>query len=208
MVEPDDAMARPEFETYEHTTEDPEDGTEILLTFEADAERGEIAWRAEWNGGRKRTGHTDEISAKHGAIMYPRSPRINGARTQGSRLPETMLDALREDLEAAQEHHRAVEAAEEAAAKEEREQLRADLLAGERRATVANVRAAFEEFSERTHGLNPEAIREAVEVGERKEIQRANIQCRDRNRECSTDIRSTYVTPAGEIERGEWIHTY
>jgi hypothetical protein len=203
-----DGLTRPEFETHEHTVEDPEDGTEIHFTFEADADRGEIAWTAKWNGAAPRTGYTDEISTKHGAVMYPREPKINGARTPGSKLPDEMLDALRADLEAAQEHHQAVEAAEEAAAEEERAQLRADLLADEADATVANVRAAFDEFRDGTRDIKPGAIREAVETGERKEIRRADTQCRDSSRECSTDIRSTYVTPDGRIEHGEWTHTY
>ena len=106
-------LEAPETNTVKHTTEDPRDGTEIHLTFRADPETGKIHWEASWNDGREKAknGRTDEISPEHGAVMYAREPKINGAPTPGSKLPDAKLDALRADLEAAQEYYDATEQA-------------------------------------------------------------------------------------------------
>lgn len=101
MTADDTTPDLPAFETYEHTTDD--DGTEVRFTFTADPERGEIEWTAAWDD-QERSGYTEEISEQHGAIIYPHSPRINGAKTQGSKLDADLLDALAADLAAAQDH--------------------------------------------------------------------------------------------------------
>ena len=105
----DNTPDAPEFETRTYTGSDPEDGTPIDYTFEADAESGKIHWSAEWND-RKQTGYTDEISDKHGAIIYPNNPRINGEKTRGTKLDDELLDALKDDLAAAQDYAKAARA--------------------------------------------------------------------------------------------------
>lgn len=108
----------PEFETYEHTATDPDDGSDITFTFRADADHGEIEWTAEWDGGET-SGYTDELSDKHGAIMYRHNPRINGEKAQGSKLDDEMLAALTEDLEAAKQYRQEKREAEQQAKREE-----------------------------------------------------------------------------------------
>lgn len=114
MVENIDVPDEPEFETYEHVATDPDDGSEITFTFRADTSRGQIKWTAEWSDGEK-SGHTDELSDKHGAIIYRHNPRINGEKTQGSKLDEEMLAALKEDLEAVKQYQQQKREAEKQA---------------------------------------------------------------------------------------------
>lgn len=104
----------PEFETYEHSATDPDDGTEIRFTFRADPDRGQIKWTAEWDGGET-SGYTDELSDKHGAIIYRHSPQINGEKTQGSKLNDDMLASLKEDLKAVKQYRQEKHEAEQRA---------------------------------------------------------------------------------------------
>lgn len=110
----DELPEEPDVETYEHNATDPEDGSEIQFTFEADPDRGSIRWTAEWDGGEN-SGHANELSDEHGAIIYRGSPRINGEKTHGSKLPDEKLNALEEDLEAVQEYRKEKREAEEEA---------------------------------------------------------------------------------------------
>lgn len=109
-----DLPDEPTFETYEHVATDPDDGTEIRFTFRADADRGKIEWTAEWDDGEA-SGHTDELSDGHGAIIYRHNPRINGEKTQGSKLDDEMLTALKADLEAAKQYRHEKREAEQRA---------------------------------------------------------------------------------------------
>jgi hypothetical protein len=97
---------KPDVGTYEKTTED--DGTEIHLEFEVVVHMGsaKIKWTASWAEIEK-TGHTDELSRNHGAIMYRGQPRINGQKTRGSKISDETLDALEADLEAMAEYAKA-----------------------------------------------------------------------------------------------------
>jgi hypothetical protein len=118
MARDNDAMTEipeePEFETYKHVATDPDDGTEIRFEFRADPDRGQIKWIAEWDGGEN-SGHTDELSDKHGAIIYRHNPRINGERTQGSKLDDEMLESLEEDLDAVKQYRQEKREAEKQA---------------------------------------------------------------------------------------------
>jgi len=91
----------PETETHEHVADDG--GTEVRFTFRADPDRGKIAWTASWND-TERSGYTDELSEKHGAIIYPRSPRINGEKTQGSKIDQDLFETLKDELAAVQQY--------------------------------------------------------------------------------------------------------
>jgi single-stranded DNA-specific DHH superfamily exonuclease len=104
----------PEFKTYEHVATDPDDGSDITFTFRADTGRGQIQWTAEWEGGEN-SGYTDEVSDKHGAIIYRHNPRINGEKTRGSKLDDEMLASLKEDLEAVKQYRQEKREAEEQA---------------------------------------------------------------------------------------------
>ena len=194
-TEPTAEIEAPATDTYEV---EKSQGT---ITLSADPQRGEV--RVEADG---RTVHTDEMSSRHGAVMLPTSPKLFGAPTKGVKLDDETFDALKADLEAATEYAEAVEAAEAAEEEAARERIREALLAGDREATTEDVRRAFDLSLGGT--VYPEAVREAVETGERAELHRGSTSCRDSGEECSTDIRSTYVTPEGEIEVGDWRHTY
>jgi len=101
----DDATAEmpeePETQTYEHVADD--DGTEVRFTFRADPDRGKIAWTANWND-TERSGYTDELSEKHGAIIYRHSPRINGEKTRGSKIDKELFEKLEDDLKTVQQY--------------------------------------------------------------------------------------------------------
>jgi hypothetical protein len=116
MVEPTDidVPEEPEFETYEHVATDPDDGSDITFTFRADTDRGQIKWTAEWDGGQN-SGYTDELSEKHGAIIYRHNPRINGEKTKGSKLDDEMLESLEEDLNAVKQYRQEKREAEKQA---------------------------------------------------------------------------------------------
>lgn len=116
MVEPTDidVPEEPEFETYEHVATDPDDGSDITFTFRADTDRGQIKWTAEWDGGEN-SGYTDELSDKHGAIIYRHNPRINGEKTKGSKLDDDMLAALEEDLDTVKQYRQEKREAEKQA---------------------------------------------------------------------------------------------
>lgn len=98
-----ETIEEPETETHEHVTND--NGTEIRFTFRADANRGKIEWTAAWDD-EERQGYTDELSEKHGAIIYPHSPRINGEKTRGSKLDQNLLQTLKDDLEAVKQYRK------------------------------------------------------------------------------------------------------
>jgi hypothetical protein len=116
MVDPTniDVPEPPEYEAYEHTATDPDDGSDITFTFRADPGRGQIEWAAEWDGGET-SGYTDELSDKHGAIIYRHNPRINGEATRGTKLDDEMLAALKEDLDTAKQYRNEKHEAEEKA---------------------------------------------------------------------------------------------
>jgi hypothetical protein len=109
-----DLPAVPQTDTYEHSATDPDDGTDIQFTFRADPDRGQIKWTAEWDGGET-SGYTDELSDKHGAIIYRHNPRINGEKTRGSKLDDEMLAALKEDLDAVKQYRQEKREAEKQA---------------------------------------------------------------------------------------------
>jgi len=100
----------PEVETHEHVADD--DGTEIRFEFRAVPDRGgKIEWTASWDD-EERTGYSDELSSKHGAIMYRHDPRINGEKTRGSKIDDDLFEALEHDLDAMQEYATAKREAE------------------------------------------------------------------------------------------------
>lgn len=109
MTETPTIPDKPEVETHEHI---PTQTDGIRFEFRAVPDRGgQIEWTAEWDD-KERSGYTDEFSEKHGAIMYPRSPRIGGEPTQGSKLDDDLLETLQEDLAAMQEYASAKREAE------------------------------------------------------------------------------------------------
>lgn len=77
----------------------------------------------------------------------------------------------------------------------------------QRRAQATKDRKAERE-AERKAAIPDAKLAEAEATGERVAYKTARIDCRDPHEECSTDIRTTYVTPEGDIEHGEWTHTY
>jgi len=109
-----DLPAVPQTDTYEHSATDPDDGTDLQFTFRADPDRGQIKWTAEWDGGQN-SGYTDELSDKHGAIIYRHTPRINGEKTEGSKLDDEMLESLEEDLDAVKQYRQEKHEAEKQA---------------------------------------------------------------------------------------------
>lgn len=109
----------PDVEPHEHTATDPDDSTEIRFVFEAVPDRGgKIKWTATW-GDEERTGYTDELSEKHGAIIYRHNPHINGEKTQGSKLDDDLFETLQDDLAAMQEYATAKREAEREAKRAE-----------------------------------------------------------------------------------------
>jgi hypothetical protein len=108
---------KPEVETHEHIPQQV--GDDIRFEFRAVPDRGgRIEWTAEWDG-RERTGYTDEFSEQHGAIIYPRSPKIGGEPTKGSKLDDDLLATLQDDLAAMQEFAEAKREAERQAKRNE-----------------------------------------------------------------------------------------
>lgn len=95
----------PEVEMIEVAKEDPNDRTEIRHTFVADLDRGKIKWTAAWDD-EERSGHTDRISEKHKAIIFPGDPRINGNKTSGTKLDREDRKQLKADLQKVKQYRK------------------------------------------------------------------------------------------------------
>lgn len=110
MTDDIDIPEKPDVETYEHVPTQVDD--HIQFTFQVvEARGGAIKWTAEWDD-KERVGYSDELSEKHRAIMYPRSPKIGGEPTKGSKLDDDLYAALKADLEAMQDYAEAKREAE------------------------------------------------------------------------------------------------